>query len=74
MKTKIILSAFIMLTFWCNAQTTDPVLKEVKKLLKPATKRSPILQTRTTVLLLLDIQRMLACFRQIQSQNVEQSK
>ncbi|MET3026113.1 hypothetical protein ABXT06_05500 [Flavobacterium sp. UW10123] len=34
MKTKIILSTFLMLAFWCNAQTTDPALKEVKKFIE----------------------------------------
>ncbi|MEN2489598.1 hypothetical protein AAYQ05_17475 [Flavobacterium sp. B11] len=31
MKTKLILSGLLMLTFWCNAQTTDSNLKEARK-------------------------------------------
>ncbi|WP_264553960.1 YybH family protein [Flavobacterium sp. N2038] len=31
MKRKLILSGMLMLTFWCNAQTTEPDLKAVRK-------------------------------------------
>ncbi|GAA3741974.1 hypothetical protein GCM10022422_27170 [Flavobacterium ginsengisoli] len=38
MKTKIILSTLLMLTFWCNAQTTDSALKEVQKIIEASNK------------------------------------
>ncbi|UWY26916.1 hypothetical protein [Flavobacterium sp. TR2] len=38
MKTKIILGTFMLLTFWSNAQTTDPALKEVKKIIEASNK------------------------------------
>src|SRR5689334_11758670 len=31
MKRILILSGFLMLTFWCNAQTADPALKDARK-------------------------------------------
>lgn len=74
MKTKIILGTFMLLTFWSNAQTTDPALKEVKKLSKPATKLFQILRIRTMVLYLQGTQKMLVCFLQMQSRNAEGSK